>query len=287
MTVKADVPDFVHAPEPMLPRPFEVTEVRRETVDTVTLDLIASDDGPPIEFLPGQFTMMYIFGVGEVPISICGDPESPKTLTHTVRGVGAVTNAICALTPGDKIGIRGPYGTAWPVTEATGRDIVIVAGGIGLAPVRPAIYWVLSHRAAYGSFSVVYGARTPEDLLFGDEVQTWRGRFDVNMQVTVDRGGPGWMGDVGVVTPLLNRAAFNPGNTTAIVCGPEVMMRVVARDLAARGLPETDVFVSLERNMKCGIGSCGHCQFGSHFICKDGPVVAYAEVAGRLGLDEL
>jgi NAD(P)H-flavin reductase len=198
-----------------------------------------------------------------------------------------VTNAICALTPGDTIGIRGPYGTAWPVAEAIGRDVVIVAGGIGLAPVRPAIYRVLKRRAAYESFSLIYGARTPEDLLFGDEVQTWRARFDVNVQVTVDRGGSGWMGDVGVVTPLLSRAAFNPENTTAIVCGPEIMMRVVARDLIARGLASTDVFVSLERNMKCGIGSCGHCQFGPHFICKDGPVVAYAEVAERLGLEEL
>jgi NAD(P)H-flavin reductase len=287
MTVKTDARGFVDVPEPMLLRPFEVTSVRKETIDTMTLGLMASDDGPPIEFLPGQFTMMYIFGVGEVPISICGDPEYPQTLTHTVRAVGAVTNAICALTPGDTIGIRGPYGTAWPVAEAIGRDVVIVAGGIGLAPVRPAIYRVLKRRAAYESFSLIYGARTPEDLLFGDEVQTWRARFDVNVQVTVDRGGSGWMGDVGVVTPLLSRAAFNPENTTAIVCGPEIMMRVVARDLIARGLASTDVFVSLERNMKCGIGSCGHCQFGPHFICKDGPVVAYAEVAERLRLEEL
>ena len=287
MTAKTDARGSVDVPEPMLLRPFEVTSVRKETIDTMTLGLMASDDGPPIEFLPGQFTMMYIFGVGEVPISICGDPEYPQTLTHTVRAVGAVTNAICALTPGDTIGIRGPYGTAWPVAEAIGRDVVIVAGGIGLAPVRPAIYWVLKRRAAYESFSLIYGARTPEDLLFGDEVQAWRARFDVNVQVTVDRGGSGWMGDVGVVTPLLSRAAFNPENTTAIVCGPEIMMRVVARDLIARGLASTDVFVSLERNMKCGIGSCGHCQFGPHFICKDGPVVAYAEVAERLGLEEL
>lgn len=287
MTMASHMPTLTEIPEPMLLRPFEVTAVRTETTDTMTLDLIAADDGPPIEFLPGQFTMMYIFGVGEVPISICGDPEYPRTLTHTVRAVGAVTNKICALQPGDTIGIRGPYGNPWPVANATGRDIVIVAGGIGLAPARPAIYWVLNRRAAYESFSIIYGARTPADLLYGDEVRTWRARFDVNVQVTVDRGGPGWMGDVGVVTPLLNRVSLNPGNTTAIVCGPEIMMRVVARDLIARGLPSTDIYVSLERNLKCGIGYCGHCQIGPSFICKDGPVVQYEGVAERLGLEEL
>ena len=240
MTASATLRESVDLIEPMQLRPFMVTDVRPETSDTVTLDLVAADDGPPLEFAPGQFTMMYVFGIGEVPISICGNPEYPQTLVHTVRAVGAVTNAICALKRDDVIGIRGPYGTAWPVADAVGRDVVIVAGGIGLAPVRPAIYWVLNRRSDYESFSLIYGARTPEDMLFADEVRTWRARFDVNVQVTVDRGGPGWMGDVGVVTPLLSRAAFNPSNTTAIVCGPEVMMRVVARDFIARGLPSSE-----------------------------------------------
>lgn len=287
MTAAATLRDSLELIEPMQLRPFVVTDVRSETSDTMTLDLIAADDGPPLGFSPGQFTMMYVFGIGEVPISICGNPEYPQTLVHTVRAVGAVTNAICALKRDDVIGIRGPYGTAWPVEDAVGRDIVIVAGGIGLAPVRPAIYWVLNRRSDYESFSIIYGARTPEEMLFADEVRTWRARFDVNVQVTVDRGGPGWMGDVGVVTPLLNRAAFNPSNTTAIVCGPEVMMRVVARDFIGRGLPSSDVYVSLERNVKCGIGFCGHCQIGTQFICKDGPVVPYERVAERLGLEEL
>lgn len=287
MTAPSAIADIVDIPEPMLPRPFEVSAARKETADTITLDLAAADGGPPIEFLPGQFTMMYIFGVGEVPLSICGDPNNPRTLTHTVRAVGAVTNAICALQAGDVVGIRGPYGTAWPVADAVGRDVVMVAGGIGLAPIRPAIYWVLNGRASYESFSIVYGARTPDDLLFGDEIRTWKGRFDVNVQVTVDRGGPGWMGDVGVVTPLLSRVSFDPTNTTAIVCGPEIMMRVVARDFITAGLPSSDVFVSIERNMKCGIGYCGHCQIGPHFMCKEGPVVRYEDVADRLGWEEL
>jgi len=273
--------------EPMTLRPFEVTAAKKETYDTWTLSFVAADGGPDLAFLPGQFTMMYIFGVGEVPISIAGDPAHPETLIHTVRAVGAVTNAICALSPGDVIGIRGPYGTSWPVDKSTGRDMIVVAGGIGLAPVRPSIYSILANRDSYGSVSIVYGSRSPADLLYTDEVRTWKSRFDVNMQVTVDRGDQTWMGDVGVVTPLLNRLSFDVTHAMAILCGPEIMMRVVAKDLARGGMPTSDIYVSLERNVKCGIGYCGHCQIGASFICKDGPVVPYDEVADRLGLEEL
>ena len=198
-----------------------------------------------------------------------------------------MTNAICALRPGAIIGIRGPYGSAWPVVAASGRDIIIVAGGIGLAPVRPAIYHVLEHRESYGSVSIVYGSRTPSDLLYIDEIHDWKSRFDLNVQITVDRGDGTWMGDVGVVTPLLNRLSFDANHAAAILCGPEIMMRVIAKELARRGMPTADVSVSLERNVKCGIGFCGHCQIGASFICKDGPVVAYDDVADRLGMEEL
>ena len=273
--------------EPMMLRPFEVTAVTQETHDTWTLDLEVADGGDALRFQPGQFTMMYVFGVGEVPISIAGNPSHPETLVHTVRAVGAVTNAICALRPGTLIGIRGPYGSSWPVVAATGRDIIIVAGGIGLAPVRPAIYHVLEHRESYGSVSIVYGSRTPSDLLYIDEIHDWKSRFDLNVQITVDRGDGAWMGDVGVVTPLLNRLSFDANHAAAILCGPEIMMRVIAKELARRGMPTADVSVSLERNVKCGIGFCGHCQIGASFICKDGPVVAYDDVADRLGMEEL
>jgi NAD(P)H-flavin reductase len=165
--------------------------------------------------------------------------------------------------------------------------MILVAGGIGLAPVRPAIYHLLEHRDTYGSISIVYGSRTPSDLLYIDEVHEWKGRFDINVQITVDRDDPSWMGDVGVVTPLLNRLSFDTEHTTAIVCGPEIMMQVVAKDLVHRGLPMDDIYVSLERNVKCGIGHCGHCQIGALFICRDGPVVPYDEVADRLGMEEL
>lgn len=286
MTLTAPLDGTIVA-EPMNLRPFEVTATRQETHDTWTIDLRAADGGPDLSFSPGQFTMMYIFGVGEVPISIAGDPAHPETLIHTVRAVGAVTNAICALGPGDVIGIRGPYGSSWPVDKSTGRDMIIVAGGIGLAPVRPSIYTVLEHRDDYGAFSIVYGSRTPDDLLYTDEIREWKSQFHVNVQVTVDRGDSTWMGDVGVVTPLINRLSFDPDHAMAILCGPEIMMRVVAKDLARRGMPPSDIYVSLERNVKCGIGYCGHCQIGASFICKDGPVVAYDEVADRLGMEEL
>lgn len=285
--VASDTLSAVQAPEPMLLRTFRVFERIEETHDTVTLVLEAADGGPLMSFRPGQFTMFYVFGIGEVPLSISGDPARPERLVHTVRAVGAVTNAIYALKVGDEVGIRGPYGSSWPVSAGRDRDLIIVAGGIGLAPVRPVIYHALSHRASYRSVSLVYGARTPDDLLYPEEVHEWKSRFDTNVQVTVDRAAPGWLGDVGVVTPLLARVSYDPAATTAVVCGPEIMMRVVARELMNRGVAGDQIHVSLERNVKCGVGFCGHCQIGSIFVCKDGPVVTYGSVARRLGMEEL
>ena len=281
------LPLNMSAAEPMMPRPFRVTDRFDETADTFTLDLSAADSGPPVAFMPGQFTMVYAYGVGEVPLSISGDPASPGTLTHTVRAVGAVTSALFNLRVGDEVGIRGPYGVGWPMDRTLGSDVVIVAGGIGLAPVRPAIEQVLADRDSHESVSIVYGSRTPDDLLYQDDLHAWKARFDANVQVTVDRDAPTWTGDVGVVTPLINRLDFEPTNTIAILCGPEIMMRVVAKDLRSRGVSPTDIYVSLERNMKCAVGFCGHCQFGSRFICKDGPVVAYADVAEHLAMEQL
>lgn len=270
------------ATEPMLPRPFRVTSKRYETSDTVTLEFEAADGGPPMSFTPGQFTMIYAFGVGEVPISISGDPGNPGTLVHTVRAVGAVTAAICALERGEVAGIRGPYGTGWP--EAEGKDLLIVAGGIGLAPVRPVILRALANRHRHFCLGLAYGSRSPSELLYRDELVRWTDDEDMNVQVTVDRGGEGWRGDIGVVTPLLQRLRCTTTETVAVICGPEVMMRVVARTLQDRGVAPENIYVSIERNMKCGIGLCGHCQFGSDFTCKEGPVFPYKDVAYRLGI---
>jgi len=273
-------------PEPMLPRPFRVLSNRRETPDTTTL-AFASEDRVALGFNPGQFTMLYVFGVGEVPISISGDPNDPTILTHTVRSVGAVTDAIVGLEIGDLVGVRGPYGVGWPMATAEGRDLLVVAGGIGLAPLRPVLIDVLANRDRYNEVSLLYGSRSPTDLLFREDLHAWRARFDLNVEVTVDRSGEGWFGDVGVVTGLLPRVSFDPASTTAMVCGPEVMMKVVGSELENRGVETGSIHVSIERNMKCAIGFCGHCQFGPDFICWGGPVLSYDRVIERLRVSEL
>ncbi len=275
-----------HATDAMMPRAFRVISNQSETQDTVTLEL-EPEDGAPLPFLPGQFTMIYVFGVGEVPISISGDPRRPETLVHTVRSVGAVTAAVVSLGVGDRVGIRGPYGVGWPVDAAEGMDLVVVAGGIGLAPLRPVVLDVLARRDRFGVVSLVYGSRTPGDLLFEEELHTWRSRFDIEVEVTVDRADESWLGDVGVVTGLLSRIAFDPSKTVAMLCGPEIMMKVVANELGVRAVPAERIYVSVERNMKCAIGFCGHCQFGPDFMCRDGPVLAYARVSDRLRVPEL
>ncbi len=262
---------------PMVPRPFEVVRRRQDTRDTVTLAL-QPRDGVPLAFSPGQFTMVDVFGVGEVPISISGDPAQPQVLLHTVRDVGNVTHRLVAVRRGDVLGIRGPFGTGWQVGDGAGGDVVIVAGGIGLAPLRPAILEVLAHREQYGTVTVLYGTRTPEDTLFARELETWRGRFDVDVDVTVDYGPPAWRGRVGLVTGLIPRAGFDPTRSLALICGPEVMMRFVAAALADRGVAKERIRLSLERNMRCGVGLCGHCQLREIFACVDGPVVTYDRV---------
>ncbi|MDF1523930.1 MAG: FAD/NAD(P)-binding protein, partial [Trueperaceae bacterium] len=241
----------------------------------------------PLRFAPGQFDMLYVFGVGEVPISISGDPARPERLVHTTREVGAVTRAMRRLRPGDAIGVRGPFGTSWPVAAAEGRDVVLIAGGIGLPPLRPALYHVLAHRERYGRVVLLYGARTPEDLLFRDELAAWRASFDLEVHVTVDRATGDWRGNVGVCTPLVQRAPIDPRRTVAMICGPEVMIRAACRELARRGVSPQDTFVSLERNMKCAVGLCGHCQLGPYLVCRDGPVFAYDRVERLLDRGEV
>jgi NAD(P)H-flavin reductase len=252
--------------------------VRKETYDTFTLELESANGADGFPFAPGQLNMLYAVGVGEVPISISGDPTKPKTLVHTVRSVGAVTESICKRKPGDVLGVRGPFGSHWPAEEAAGSDVVIVAGGIGLAPLRPALYYLLSNREKYGRIVLLYGARTRQDLLYTAELEKWRGQFDLEVGVTVDTATAGWRGNVGVVTTLIPRAQFDPAQAVAMVCGPEVMMRFTVRELEGRGIARENIFISLERNMKCAIGFCGHCQFGPTFVCKDGPVFRFDQV---------
>jgi NAD(P)H-flavin reductase len=267
----------------MTPLPYRVVRRRRETVGVYTLEL-EPVDGAISPVAPGQFTMLYAFGVGEAPISVsrCGDK-----LTHTIREAGAVTQALCASRAGDLVGVRGPFGNTWPVAQAEGKDVVLVAGGIGLPPLRPVIHHVLAHRRDYGKVVILYGGRSPADLLYRAELEKWRARLDVALDVTVDTAGPEWHGRVGVVTKLIPRAPFDPENAVAMIVGPEIMMRFSAEALIERGLPTEQIWISMERTMRCGVGLCGHCQLGTTLVCRDGAVYRWPDLEPLLGVPEL
>jgi len=272
--------------DPMLPQPYSVREVAKETPDTFTLTLEPENADKPL-FQPGQFSMLWAFGVGELPISISGDPGLNDRLVYTVRSVGQATHSLVNQQVGDSVGVRGPFGTGWPADAARGRDVIIVAGGIGLAPLRPLIYHVLRNREEYGRLVVLYGTRSPRELLYRKELAAWARNRETQVLVTVDYGGLGWRGHVGVVTTLFKYARLQPASSVAMVCGPEIMMRFVTRELEAQGLGRDDIYLSMERNMKCAVGFCGHCQYGPHFICKDGPVFRYEQIRKLLEKYEL
>jgi NAD(P)H-flavin reductase len=272
---------------PFVPEALRIVERRNETDDTFTLRLDVSGRPDGFRFAPGQFNMLYVFGVGEVAISISGDPERQEALVHTVRAVGTVTRAMQGLGRGAMLGVRGPYGMPWPLAEARGKDVLLVTGGVGLAPLRPALYHILHHRKEYGQVALLVGARTPENLLFRREIERWRKRRDLQVLVTVDRAGPEWTGDVGVVPALVPLARFDPARTIAMVCGPEVMLRFTVRELHRQGMTDEQIYFSMERNMKCALGLCGRCQFGPEFVCKDGPVLRYDRIRDRLTVREL
>ena len=283
--VRERVVAVVSPAPPMRSARYLVAGRREETYDTVTL-LLRPADGPIQVPRPGQFTMLYAFGVGEVPVSVSGIGEAPgQVLVQTIRAVGAVTRALCAATPGDMIGVRGPFGTDWRVSGAGGRDLLIVAGGIGLAPLRPVLLAALAERGG-GRVVLLVGARSPRDLVFTRELEVWR-RRGADVQVTVDHGDADWDGRVGLVTGLIYDAITDPARTTAFVCGPEIMTRKTGQALVDAGLSARDIRVSLERNMRCGVALCGHCQLGPLLVCRDGPVVSYAEAAPLLAKREL
>jgi len=287
MTTMAMPEAVAVARDPMVPEPYVLRRVAKETHDTFTLTL-APDDGATVHaFQPGQFSMLWAFGVGEIPISISGDPERTDELTYTIRAVGATTRSLVSRKPGADIGVRGPFGTGWPVDVARGRDVVIVAGGIGLAPLRPVIYHVLQNRADYGRLILLYGARSPAEILYAKELRAWARKPNTQVVTTVDYGGLSWRGHVGVVTTIFKYARLDPKHATAMLCGPEIMMRFATRELESAGVPRNDTYVSMERNMQCGVGLCGHCQWGPHFVCKDGPVFRYDRIHGLVNRHEL
>lgn len=272
---------------PMAPVPYGVHSVSRETADTFTLLLEPQNGALLGSFQPGQFSMLWSFGVGEVAISMSGDTDDATRLVYTIRSVGQASRALVTARPGVSVGVRGPFGTGWPIDAARGRDVIIVAGGVGLAPVRPVIYRVLRHRGEYGRLIILYGTRRPRDLLFRKELAVWPRQADTQVLTTVDSGGQEWRGHVGVVTTLFRYARLQPARSVAMVCGPEIMMRFAARELEAQGVPTSDIYLSMERNMKCAVGFCGHCQWGPHFICKDGPVFPYDRIRPLLERHEL
>lgn len=274
--------------DPMTPEAVKVKKIFWETEDVFTIELVYdSDEKREFSYKPGQFNMLYAFGVGESAISISSDSSKKNSLLHTIHKVGYVTNVLSKLKKGDIIGLRGPFGSSWPLEEAKGKDICIIVGGIGLAPLRPSIYHILKHRKQYGKFVLLYGARTPRDILYPVELESWRKKYDIQIEVTVDRADSTWRGHVGVVTTLLNYVELNPEKTMAMVCGPEIMMKYAVDELIKHGVAEKEIFVSLERNMKCALGFCGHCQYGPSFVCKDGPVFSFSNVTDIFEIKEL
>ena len=270
------------APDAMLPRVALIEDIQSEA-DGVRTYWLREDAGRP--FAPGQFNMIYLPSFGEVAISISSDAERQAPYAHTIRAAGSVTRALARLDRGSALGVRGPFGSSWPIASAAGRDLLIVAGGIGLAPLRPVVYHLLRHRSSFRNVTLLVGARTPADLLYTSEYAQWReGGIDVH--VTVDRADESWKGNVGVVPLLFYRLRLEPRETAVFTCGPEVMMHFVVYEALARRVSKESIWLSLERNMKCAIGLCGHCQYGPVFVCRDGPVLSFARIEQYFNREE-
>lgn len=269
----------------MIPRVLKVTGKVEDSSGTFTLDLSAHDTLPLPRFLPGQFSMIYCFGGGEVPISFSGNPGDENKNVHTIRAVGAVTSGITRLEVGDYLGVRGPFGTGWPIDKLKDKELIIIAGGLGLAPLRPVVYEYLSGKLPVKKLDILYGARSPDEILYKDDLRKWRETIPIN--ITVDHANRNWNGNVGVVTNLVQAVTFSKEKTVAFICGPEVMMRFTIQALLQKGLQKSSIYLSMERNMKCATGHCGHCQWGPEFICKNGPVFQYDEVEKWFQIREL
>ena len=278
----------VSSAKPMQPYWAEVAEIQAEApgVSTFWLRFLDESLRTSYRFLPGQFNMLGVPGLGESAISISSSPEKLDRIGHTVRFVGNVTQAISRLKVGDVVGVRGPFGSAWPLERLKGRDIVLAAGGIGLPPLRSALYPIMNHRSDYGRVVVLYGARTPQDLQFTREYKDWE-KAGVELMVTVDRADDTWTGLVDVVPILFYRMRMNPAITSILTCGPEIMIRFVIFEALARRISAEQIYVSMERNMKCGLGLCGHCQIGPFFVCKDGPVFSFDQIQPYFNVEDL
>lgn len=252
------------------------------TIFTLQLRLEDAEAQAAYRFAPGQFNMLYLYGVGEVPISIMSDPEERDGIGHTIRAIGRVTHGLSALRPGDKLGLRGPFGRGWPLQEMGGHDVVLVTGGLGCAPVVSVVHYVQRRRERYGKLVIIQGVKHAEDLIWREQYDRWSKLPDTQVLVAADQAASQWPWYIGHVTELFGLARFNPECAVAMMCGPEGMMRSAAASLLARELPESRLYLSMERNMQCAVGRCGHCQFGGAFICCDGPVFNWGEAKSLL-----
>ena len=273
-------------PNRYLPREAEVLERRQEAPTIFTLRLRFTDPEyqARFRFQPGQFNMVYLYGVGEVPISIVSDPEDAHLFDHAVRTVGRVTRALARLEAGQRLGIRGPFGRGWPLREAEGRDVVLITGGLGCAPLVSVINYIVRRRPRFGRFVIMQGVKHAADLIWRERYEAWARLEDTQVLLAASEGGPGWPYATGHVTALLDQARFDSARCLAMLCGPEGMMLAAVEGLVARGVPESRIWLSTERNMQCAVGHCGHCQYGPRFVCRDGPVFPYTELKEFMGV---
>ena len=271
---------------PHVPMQAEIVSRTQESPSVFSLGLRLADPAQQAaySFAPGQFNMLYLYGVGEIPISIVSDPSTGDELGHTIRSVGRVTHRFAALRPGDRIGLRGPFGRGWPLAAARGRDLVLVTGGLGCAPLVSVINYVAQRRDEFGRVAILQGVKHMDDMIWRERYARWAELPDVQVLLAADVAGSGWNWHVGLVTDLVEQIGFDLHDARAMVCGPEPMMLASVRKLLACGIPDEHIALSLERNMQCAVGHCGHCQVGAAFVCKDGPVFNYPQIRERLGV---
>jgi NAD(P)H-flavin reductase len=268
------------------PHEVEIVERIRESATVLTLRLRFTDPAQhaAYRFAPGQFNMLYLYGVGEIPVSIVSDPEDETLFDHAIRVVGRVTKGLARLEAGGRLGVRGPYGRGWPLAQSEGKDVMIVTGGLGCAPVVSVINYVMRRRAQFGRLIILQGVKHAEDLLWRKRYEQWSQAPDTQVLIAADVGAALWPWHVGRITDLFDMTQMKPGRTVVMMCGPEPMMQIAVRHLAARGVREENVWLSMERSMHCALGLCGHCQYGGRFVCRDGPVFSYPEVKELFGV---
>lgn len=272
------MPKPVH--DPFIPYPAIITRRIQETNTLFTLSLEFEDKTlhEQYEFIPGQFNMVYLHGIGEIAISIMSDPVEQHSYDHTIRAVGRVSKGLMALKTGEHVALRGPFGRGWPLMLARDKDVIILTGGLGCAPVISVINYIMRRRLHYGKIMILQGVKHSDDFIYQQHYAHWQQQPNTEVLIAADQSGPSWPWMTGRITNMLDELSFNPQHTIAMLCGPEVMMRVAIEALSKKGMSDDDMYLSMERSMHCATGHCGHCQFGGKFVCKDGPVFSFSQI---------